>query len=355
MTDRPPEATRQRTLRAGDLDVELTTPPAPARGVAILVPGLLATSQFFRVDADAGKSLARFLGEDLSLVVVHYDARGLGRNRDRRRAAIDFASRVADLRGLVDAVAGAFRDLPLYLLGHSFGGTSIYALLAAGEHRARAVVTVGSPARLVPRPPPWERLFTASTRQLVKTSAHGDWIDLPTFALLQNKIFSGRGHWPWLPLWAIRLGYWLTARSRLLARVNVRAPKVASIAYHAAIDPEARDYTARELQAMLRRHTLERDSAQLLVQLLTWGQNGGAVALPDSHSLAAAASSSSTPTLVALSSTDELVLPEEAAAWNGPATVAIDVGPCGHGGYFFKPTARAMLLPQIEAFLAEHG
>ncbi|MEZ5963711.1 MAG: alpha/beta fold hydrolase [Planctomycetota bacterium] len=355
MTEPSPPPGQQRTLRAGDLDVELTAPATTPRGVVVLVPGLLATSRFFRVDADAGKSLARLLLEDLNFVVVHFDPRGVGRNRDRRRAPIDFASRVADLRLVVDATCGAFPRLPLSLLGHSFGGTTIYGLLASGESRPRAVVTVGSPARFVPRPPPWDRLFSAGTCKLLRATATGDWIDLPAFSYLQNKIFTGRGNWPWLPLWAIRLGYALTTRSRLMASVNVRAPKVASIAFHASPDPTERDYSARELRAMLSAPTLERESAHLLQQLLTWGQAGGAIALPDSRSLVAAAASCATPVLVALSSADELVLPDEAAAWDGPASVAVDVGACGHGGYFFKPAPRAMLLAHVEAFLGEHG
>lgn len=346
---------QRRTLRAGDLDVELTVPVGTSRGVVILVPGLLATAQFFRVDADAGKSLARFLTEDLHLAVVHYDARGLGRNRDRRRAPIDFASRVADLASLVDAVCGAFPDLPLYMLGHSFGGTSIYALLAAGETRARAVVTVGSPARLVPRPAPWERLFSARTAALVKEVATGDWIDLPAFTYLQNKIYSGDDNWKWLPLRAIRWGNKLVEWSTLLARLNLRAPKVASIVYRTSPDPIECDYSPRELCAILRAKTLDRESAMLLLQLLSWGRSTGTIALPDSHSLAAAGSTSTTPVLVAFSLADELVLPDEACAWDGPAAAAIDVGACGHGGYFFRPSTRAVLLPNIGAFLSSHA
>lgn len=349
-----PADSHRRTLRAGDLDVELTRPSAPARGVVVLVPGLLATSRFFCVDADAGKSLARTLHEDMGLVVVHYDARGVGRNRDRRRAPIDFTSRVADLSAVVDAVCSAFADQPLYMIGHSFGGTSIYGLLASGDTRARAVVTVGAPARFVPRPPPWERLFSPRTRSLLHAVADGDWIDLPTFAFLQNKIYTGGDNWPWLPLWAVRLGFAATAHSRLLAAMSVRASKVANIAIRSSRDPAERDYSARELRAILRAPTLERESAHLLQQLLAWGQAGGAIALPDSHSLAAAASTCSTPVLVALSSTDELVRPEEAAAWEGPATVAIDVGRCGHGAYFYKAETRAVLMPHIEAFIGQH-
>jgi pimeloyl-ACP methyl ester carboxylesterase len=344
-----------RTLRANDLDVELTVPAGASNGIAILVPGLLATSQFFRVDADAGKSLARFLNEDLGLSVVHYDARGLGRNRDRRRAPIDFASRVADLAAVLDAVCRAFRGAPVFMLGHSFGGTTIYALLAGGEQRPRAVVTMGSPARLVPRPPPWERLFTPATSAMVKAVADGDWIDLPTFSFLQNKIYSGGDNWPWLPLWLVRAGHSLTRHSTLFARLTVAGRKVASIAYRADPRPPERDYSARELRALLQAGALERESAMLLQQLLSWGQASGAIALPDSRSLAAAAAVAQTPVLAAFSQSDELVLPEEVTAWSGPAAIAIDVGSCGHGGYFFKPATRAVLVPNLEAFLGQHG
>ncbi len=343
-----------RTLRADDLDLELERPAAAPRGVALLVPGLFATSQFFRVDADAGKSLARLLREDLGLVVVHYDARGLGRNHARRHAPIDFASRVQDLRSAVASVSAAHAGLPLILLGHSFGGTTIYALLASGDAQVSAAITVGSPARLVPRAPPWEKLFAPGTRALVEQLAQDDWLDHAAFALVQNKIYSGRGHWPWLSLTAIRRGLALTARSRLLSWASVCAPKVASIVYRSGRARAARDYRARELRAVLRAGTLHRESVTLLTQLLAWGQNSGTIALPQGPSLAATSAHVATPTLVAFSPTDEMVRPDEACAWDGPSSVSIDVGACGHAGFFYKPGPRGVLFANIENFVRDH-
>jgi pimeloyl-ACP methyl ester carboxylesterase len=342
-----------RTLRADDLDLELERPAGETRGVIILVPGLFATSQFFRVDADVGKSVARVLHEDLGLAVVHFDPRGLGRNHGRRRAPIDFASRVDDLRRVVEAVSAAFAGLPLFLFGHSFGGTTIHALVARGEPRVRATIAVGSPARLVPRAPPWDKLFALSTTALVEQLAREDWLDLAGFTYVQNKIYSGAGYWRWLSYAAIRTALRWTARSRLLSALNVRAPKTASLVFrggHAAV----RDYSARELRAILRAGTLQRESVTLLAQLLSWGRSGGAIALPQGASLAATSAHVATPTLVAFSAADDMVRPEEACAWDGPASVTIDVGACGHAGFFYKKGPRALLLANIESFLRDH-
>lgn len=353
-TPAPPTPQHLRTLRTDDLDLELEPPAGAPQGAIVLVPGLFATSQFFRVDADAGKSLARLLREDLNLAVVHYDARGLGRNRGRRHAPIDFASRVEDLRRAVASVSAAYAGLPLFLLGHSFGGTTIYALIASGEPRVRAAIAVGSPARLVPRAPPWEKLFAPSTSALVDSVARDDWLDHAAFAYVQNKIYSGRGHWPWLSRGTIARGLWATRHSRALCWLNVCAPKVASIVHKTGRARAARDYSPRELHAVLRAGTLHRESATLLHQLLGWGQRSGAIALPQGPSLAATSAHVATPTLVAFSPSDDMVRPEEACAWDGPATVSIDVGSCGHGGYFYKPGPRSILLANLVSFLRDH-
>jgi hypothetical protein len=124
--------------------------------------------------------------------------------------------------------------------------------------------------------------------------------------------------------------------------------------YNTGADQEARDFTARELQAVLRAGALQRESATLLTQLLAWGQRSGAIALPQGPSLAATSAHVGTPTLVAFSQADAMVRPEEACAWDGPATVTIDVGRCGHGGFFFKPGPRSVLFANLDSFLRDH-
>ena len=134
----------------------------------------------------------------------------------------------------------------------------------------------------------------------------------------------------------------------------MHAPKTASIVHRAGWKREARDYSARELRAILRAGTLHRESATLLTQLLGWGRSGGAIALPQGPSLAATSAHVATPTLVAFSQDDEMVRPDEACAWDGAAAVSIDVGACGHGGYFYKKAPRTLLLANLESFVRDH-
>ncbi|HLU38555.1 MAG TPA: alpha/beta fold hydrolase [Planctomycetota bacterium] len=344
-----------RTLRASDLDLELELPSATPRAVALFVPGLFATSHFFRVDAVAGRSIARILREDRHFIVAHYDPRGLGRNRARRHGHIDFAARVADLRAAVAAVSSAHAGLPLFLLGHSFGGTTIYALLGLGVASVRGVITVGSPARLVPRRPPWEKLFTPATAQLVEQVAREDWVDLAAFSFVQNRIYSGSGNWRSLSLGAVRCLLRATAHCRVAAALGARSGMLASMVFRTGPRAEDRDFTGRDLQALLRARALERESAPLLQQLLAWGQRGGAIALPQGPSLAAISTRVTIPTLVAFSPADDMVRPEEVCAFDGPAVATIEVGRCGHGGFFFKPGPRDVLLANIESFLDDHA
>lgn len=347
-----PPASDRRSFRADDLELELELPTAPARRLVVLVPGVFATAAFFRVDADAGPSPARWLREQ-GCAVVHFDQRGLGRNRDRAGGAIDLALRVEDLRRVVRAAQAELPHLPLVLLGHSFGGATIYALLASGEATpVQAAITVGSPARLTPRAPPWEKLFSPETEALARRMAAGGFLDAVAFATIQNRIYSGGGNWAWLPRTAVTAGQWAVARWRWLAAKTLAQPRVASFLYRAGADA---DYSAAELQRVLRAGTIEREHLDLLLQLLAFGRENGEIALPAHPSLSAASRQSTTPILAAYSDRDELVLAPEVAAWASPATSLLDVGTCGHGGYFFKAGPRARLLAAIEAFLGQHA
>ena len=347
-----PPATDRRSFCAGDLELELELPAAPARRLVVLVPGVFATAAFFRVDADAGPSPARWLREH-GCAVVHFDQRGLGRNRDRAHGSIDLTLRVDDLRRVVHAAQAELPQLPLVLLGHSFGGATIYALLARGDAPAvRAAITVGSPARLTPREPPWEKLFSPETEVLAKRMAAGGFLDAVAFATIQNRIYSGGGNWARLPRAALALGQWAVARWRWLAATTLAKPRVASFLYRAG--PDA-DYSAAELQRVLRAGTIEREHLDLLLQLLAFGREDGEIGLPTHTSLSAASRQSTTPVLAAYSDRDELVLAPEVAAWASPATSLLDVGACGHGGYFFKAGPRARLLAAIDAFLVQHA
>ncbi len=348
-----PDADR-RSFRAGDLGLELELPAGAARRLVVLVPGLFATSAFFRVDADAGPSPARWL-RDRGSALVHFDPRGVGRNHARARGPIDLALRVADLGAVVAAARALLPHLPLVLLGHSFGGATIYALVADNADVApHAIVTVGSPARLVPREPPWEKLFTPETERMATEQARSGWVDALAFAWVQNKIYSGRGNWRWLPRGALAFGQWAVARSTWFAESTLARPRVASFLYRAGA-AEERDYTPRELQRVLRSKTIEREHLTLLVEILKFGRNGGGIALRNKASLLAASARSTVPALAAFSDADELVLRQEVEAWASPATSFLDVGACGHGGYFFKPGPRQVLLDALDAFLDQHA
>lgn len=345
-------ATDRREFAAGDLDLELELPTAPARRVVVLVPGVFATAAFFRVDADAGPSPARWLREK-GCAVVHFDQRGLGRNRDRAHGSIDLTLRVADLRRVVLAAQAELPQVPMVLLGHSFGGATIYALLASGDApTVNAAITVGSPARLTPRAPPWENLFSPETEALARRMAAGGFLDAVAFATIQNRIYSGGDNWARLPRVVLALGQWAVARWRWLAATTLAQPHVASFLFRAG--PDA-DYSAAELQRVLRARAIEREHLDLLLQVLAFGRGDGEIALPNQASLSAASHRSNTPVLAAWSARDELVLPPEVAAWASPTTSLLDVGACGHGGYFFKAEPRARLLAAIETFLEEHA
>lgn len=354
MSRNVPLASR-RILWAGDLELELDLPTNQPRGLAVLVPGLFATSQFFRVAADAGQSLADWLRNARDFAVVHFDPRGLGRNHARGSRSVDFASRVRDLYAVLAAAARLLPEVPTYALGHSFGGTLIYAALTQGAPMVRAAVTIGSPAKLVARQAPWSRLFSPTTPALLQQVSVDGWCDQVAFAWLQNKLFDGTGHWPWLPLWAIRMGTRATARFKMLARASTTRPKTASLLYRADPDPELRDYSATELMRVVASGTLERESTALLQQLLQWGQGTGEIALPGTPSIAASAAQVTTPLLQLWSSADMMVRPEEVRGFSSPHTRSVEVGDCGHGGFLFRADVRERCLEQLRGFLDANG
>ena len=182
--------------------------------------------------------------------------------------------------------------------------------------------------------------------------AAGGFLDAVAFATIQNRIYSGGDNWARLPRVVLALGQWAVARWRWLAATTLAQPHVASFLFRAG--PDA-DYSAAELQRVLRARAIEREHLDLLLQVLAFGRGDGEIALPNQASLSAASHRSNTPVLAAWSARDELVLPPEVAAWASPTTSLLDVGACGHGGYFFKAEPRARLLAAIETFLEEHA
>ena len=133
-----------------------STPPSPAPLSAALPPILLVhgiASSHRNVDAEADRSLARYLqaeGRDVWLLTLRSGHSSL-RPRERRR--VDFRSMVEhDLPEALAFVLAQTGAPALDYVGFSMGGILIYAALGRTiePSHVRRVATIGSPARVAP-------------------------------------------------------------------------------------------------------------------------------------------------------------------------------------------------------------
>ncbi len=112
-------------------------PAEPPRGVVLIVHGL-------------GEHAGRYAPHAAALVargyaVYSFDLRGHGRSPGPRAYVDRFATYLADLDAMLAAVRAREPDRPLFLLGHSMGGT-IVALYVLTRQPTLAGVVLSSPA-----------------------------------------------------------------------------------------------------------------------------------------------------------------------------------------------------------------
>ncbi len=335
-------------MQAPTPTTDLPRPTKPT--LVVFAPGLLSTSRFFEVAADPSSSLVTWFA-DAGYAVLPWDPPGLGRNRASAgdAAAVDFKSRVEALIAALEEAEKSRRRV--ILVGHSLGGTLIYAALAILERRGRraslepvdAVITIASPARLdAARDRPWDRLFFPATGAIIDRLRRRGWVSLPAFILAQGQLSTSPDD-RWVPrgalasrilvaLFALVLA--LAKRSRRLCRALVEKPPIPSTFLR-----NPGDFTADQFQRFLAAGVLERDSARLLKEVVGWGCDGGKIVIEENGEpidVRQAYLQLRIPTLVVSSSEDRLVLAREAQAMAGPHVTPAPVGPCGHGGYLFK-------------------
>jgi alpha-beta hydrolase superfamily lysophospholipase len=110
-----------------ELYVSWLSPQGPPRGALVMVHGFSSHSGLYQ-------ETARFFAEK-GLAVCAYDSRGHGRSSGRRGHVRRFSNYRDDLALVVSEVNARYRGLPLFLLGHSQGGTVVldYALERQAE------------------------------------------------------------------------------------------------------------------------------------------------------------------------------------------------------------------------------
>jgi pimeloyl-ACP methyl ester carboxylesterase len=326
-----------------------------ARGAVVLVPGLFATGALFTAAAPGEASFAAALAAAARTRVIRYDPRGLGLNREVHGGAeASLATRARDLGEVLVAVREQVSG-PLALVGHSFGGTTIHALLAdlaarpAPRHEVAAAAVIASPARLLPHHDGWRDLYSERTLALLDAGVQDGFLGFTAFSSIQHRIYRGFK----LPVarWTIAAGTEAARRSRAAAALILALGPLSPRTF--VHSPG--DFTAAQLHAVLLASAMQRESAALLRELLRAGMDDGALraggatapALPDASRPVA------TPLLALASPADPLVRPAEVEAiGRGESAV---VAPCGHGGYFFKRGVREQVLAALASFLGRHG
>ncbi len=80
---------------------------------------------------------------------VHaFDLRGHGRSEGRRTFVRSLGQHVADVEGFVARVRQREPGVPVFLLGHSMGGTVVASFLVSGAHDVRGAVLSGAALKL---------------------------------------------------------------------------------------------------------------------------------------------------------------------------------------------------------------
>ncbi len=100
---------------------EQTWPCKDARGVVLITHGIAEHSSRY---AHVAQSLV-----EAGYLVVGFDLRGHGKSSGKRTYINSFQDYLNDLQAVLDRVQETYRDLPLFLLGHSMGGAIVARFL----------------------------------------------------------------------------------------------------------------------------------------------------------------------------------------------------------------------------------
>lgn len=124
------------------IHAERYTPTGPVRGVQVLVPGSTYDHHYFDLDTRGGAvSQARQAARE-GWVAIALDRVGTGGSTKPPAASVTTAVQVASIDHFVDAIEGAYRQLPIVLVGHSYGSV-VAAGVAAASDKVDALVVTG--------------------------------------------------------------------------------------------------------------------------------------------------------------------------------------------------------------------
>jgi len=123
----------------------LWTRPQP-RGVLVIAHGLGEHGGCYR-------HVAAALASSLDIDILAFDFRGHGRSPGRRGLVQSFDVLTADLRGALAWTRAEKPRLPLFVLGHSYGGLVLLTALLAGEAGIAGLV-LSNPALRLAKPVP---------------------------------------------------------------------------------------------------------------------------------------------------------------------------------------------------------
>lgn len=150
-----PAAPQTLTIAAGParLAATLHRPMRPAAAAVVITPEIGVPQRFYQ-------AFAAWVASDRGMACLTFDYRGTGLSatgHPRRSAAMLADWGVSDQQAVLDAAAWLLPGIPLWLIGHGFGGAML------PWHRPRAlgrVVTVAA-GIVLPQDLPWPRRMLA--------------------------------------------------------------------------------------------------------------------------------------------------------------------------------------------------
>ena len=131
------------------IHAETYTPTQTARGVQIFVPGTTYDHRYFDTEqGDSVESQARDAAEE-GWVAIALDRLGTGESSKPAAASVTTAVHVASIDQFVDDVDREYDQLPIVLVGHSYGSV-VAAGVAAESDTVDALVVTGFMYRQTP-------------------------------------------------------------------------------------------------------------------------------------------------------------------------------------------------------------
>ncbi len=137
-----------RTTDGLQLFAQLWQPGAGARGVVCLVHGLGEHSGRYAHVA------AAFTGAGYALQA--FDLRGHGKSQGRRGHAPSWEALFDDISLSLTQAAARFPDVPVFLYGHSLGGTLVLTYCMSRDSQVTGVISTGPLLRPAFAPPAWK-------------------------------------------------------------------------------------------------------------------------------------------------------------------------------------------------------